>query len=158
MLIVISGTPGTGKTALALFLAKKLGYYRLDLSSYYKQISSGYDRKKQCYVVDLKKFTESVKRELKQHPKMIIDSHIAHTLPKKIIDLCIVLICSDLKRLKKRLQKKHYPQQKIRENLDAEIFQVCLAEAVEKGLKVILLDTSKKTYYNALLSKLKQSL
>ncbi|NQV91378.1 AAA family ATPase, partial [Candidatus Woesearchaeota archaeon] len=48
-LIVISGTPGTGKTTWAKILAKKLKYARLDLHDHYKEISTGYNRRKQAY-------------------------------------------------------------------------------------------------------------
>ena len=34
--------------------------------------------------------------------------------------------------------------EKIRTNLDCEIFDVCLVEALDKGHKVKIIDTSKK--------------
>lgn len=165
--IVISGTPGTGKSTLAEMLVKELGYSRLILSKYYQQLSRRYNKTKQCYDIDMQKFTalvEKIKRDKnrdkeikhkemngeikkkesnKKIEKIIIDSHIAHLLPKKLVDLCIVLICSDLKKLQKRLEQREYSKKKIRENMDAEIFQVCLTEAKEKGHKVVVLDTAK---------------
>ncbi len=156
--IVISGTPGTGKSTLAEMLAKEPGYSRLILSKYYTKISRRYNKTKQCYDIDLQKFTalvEKIKRDKetkhkdrkgkskKNIEKIIIDSHIAHLLPKKLVDLCVILICSDLKKLQKRLKQRKYSKKKIRENMDAEIFQVCLTEAKEKGHKVMVLDTAK---------------
>lgn len=142
VLIAISGSPGVGKSTLAKTLATKLQLERLDLHHYYKRISTGYNRSKQSYDVDYKKFELLVKEKLQQSKKgLVIDSHISHLLPKKMVDLCIVLICSDLKKLEKRLKARRYSKQKIRENLDAEIFQVCLAEAQEKGHQVITFDT-----------------
>jgi broad-specificity NMP kinase len=46
-----------------------------------------------------------------------------------------------LKKLKKRLEKRNYSKSKIRENLDAEIFDVCLVEAKEKGHKIKVIET-----------------
>ena len=63
--IIISGTPGTDKTALAKHLVDKLGYARLDLHDHYKTISYGYNKKKKCYDVDLKKFEKLVKAKIK---------------------------------------------------------------------------------------------
>ena len=135
-LVVITGTPGVGKSTLAKQLSKKLGFYRLDLSKYYKQISAGYNRRKKCYDIDLPKFEKLVggkikeliegqKKEKRQKSQkgLIIDSHIAHLLPRKWVDLCVVLTCSDLKKLEKRLEKRGYSRRKIQENLEAEIFQ-----------------------------------
>ena len=145
VLIIISGSPGTGKSTLARSLAKKQGFERLNLHNYYRQISKGYDQKKQSHIIDYKKFEKLVREKKKQAAKgLIIDSHISHLLPKKKVDLCIVLTCSDLKTLEARLKKRKYSLKKIRENLDAEIFQVCLAEAEERKHKVLVFDTSKK--------------
>ncbi|MEK6809599.1 MAG: adenylate kinase family protein [Nanoarchaeota archaeon] len=144
ILIVITGSPGVGKSTLAKFLVKKIKLERLDLHHHYKRISVGYNHSKQSYDVDYDKFEKLVKEKLQQSKHgLIIDSHISHLLPKKMVDLCIVLICSDLKKLEKRLKARKYSKKKIRENLDAEIFQVCLAEAKEKRHKIIVFDTAK---------------
>jgi len=142
-LIVISGTPGTGKTTLAIWLSKKLDIPRLDLHDYYKQISIRYDRSGKCYDIDMKKFEKLIEAKLKESD-LIVDTHIAHLLPKKLISLCVVTTCSNLKKLETRLEERKYPKKKVRENLDSEIFQVCLNEAKEVGHKTIVIDTSKK--------------
>ncbi len=143
MLIIISGTPGTGKSTLAKTLTKKLSFHRLNLHHYYKKISLSYNKKKQCYNVDIKKFEKLVKEKLKQHPNLIVDSHISHYLPKKLVDLCIITKCSDLKKLKQRLQKRKYSKKKIEENLECEIFDVCLNEAKQNKHKILVVDTCK---------------
>ncbi len=144
LLLVISGTPGTGKVALAKELAKKLGFQRLDLHDYYPRIAIKYNRAKQCYDLNLKKFEQLVRKKKKEALKdLIIDSHVAHLLPKQLVDLCVVLTCSNLKKLEKKLRQRKYSKKKIRENLDAEIFQVCLMEAQEQGHKVVVFDSCK---------------
>ncbi|MBW2984866.1 AAA family ATPase [Candidatus Woesearchaeota archaeon] len=144
--IIVTGTPGTGKTALAKKLSKKLGYAYIDVNKIIKdnKLKEGYDRKKKCYIVDTKKLTESLIETIKKATNdLIIDSHLSHYLPKKHVDLCIVTKCG-LKELKKRLEKKKkYPKSKVRENLDCEIFDICLNEAREIGHKVIVINTTK---------------
>ena len=135
--IIITGTPGAGKSTLAKKLAQELKFQRVDLDKHYKVISTGYNKKKQSYDIDIKKFTRLIKEKAKTR-NIIVDSHIAQLLPK-----CIALTCSDLKKLKRRLQNRNYSKKKIRENLDVEIFQVCLQEARERGHKIIIVDACK---------------
>ena len=75
-----------------------------------------------------------------------------------MVDLCIVLTCSNLKELEKRLKKRKYSKAKIRENLDAEIFQTCLMGAKEGGHKVVVVDTSKKIDVERFLERIKSLL
>src|SRR3989338_8520696 len=131
---------------LAIALAKKLQFERLDLHNYYKSISSGYNSKKQAYDIDKNKFMALVKKKLSHTKKgLVIDSHISHLLPQKLVDVCIVLTCSNLKILQKRLQQRKYPKEKVRENLDTEIFQVCLTEAREQGHRIKVFDTTNSS-------------
>ncbi|GAF74200.1 unnamed protein product, partial [marine sediment metagenome] len=80
--------------------------------------------------------------------------HLSHYLPKKYIDLCIITKCN-LKTLEKRLKKKRYNKAKIRENLDCEIFDICLNEAKEAKHKILIIDTTKGININKILNKIK---
>lgn len=144
--IIVSGTPGTGKTELAKALAKKLNYNYVDVNKLIKEnhLSDGYDNKRKCEIIDtgkLAKFLVDIIKNSKEN--LVIDSHLAHYLPSKYIDLCIITKCG-LKQLKKRLEKKGYNNEKIRENLDSEIFDICLNEAAEKGHTILIIDTTGK--------------
>lgn len=141
-IIAVSGTPGTGKTKFAKDLAKKLKYEYVDVHNMIKKekLHEHYDFKRKSYVVDEKKLVKFLVKNFKG--KFVLDSHLSHYIPKKYAEKCYVLKC-DLKVLKKRLVSRKYSKQKIRENLDAEIFDVCLVEALEKGHDVILIDSTK---------------
>ncbi len=146
--IIVGGTPGTGKTTLAKRLAKKLNFHYLDVNKIIEKynISEGYDKKRDTKIIDTKKLNLALTKEIRNFKQskegIIIDSHLSHYLPKKYVDLCIVTKCN-LKELENRLKKKKYSKSKIRENLDAEIFDVCLNEAKENRHKVIVIDTTK---------------
>ena len=143
-LIIITGTPGTGKSTLAKALAKKYKLFRLDLHQHYRKVSLSYDPQKKCYDIDVNKLKKLVQKTIQEHPEgVIFDSHIAHLLPTKMIKVCIVLTCSNLKELQRRLKRRKYSKAKIKENLEAEIFQVCLEEAEEKGHKLIIVDAAR---------------
>lgn len=150
--IIVTGTPGTGKTTLSKQLARKLSLNYLDVNLIIKKygLSEGYDKKRKTKIIDTKKLNKAIIMEMTNYKKarkiktngVIIDSHLSHYLPKKYVDLCIVTKCS-LKVLKKRLENKGYSKNKVRENLDAEIFGICLEEAKENGHNVLIIDTTK---------------
>ena len=80
---------------------------------------------------------------------LIIDSHLSHYLPKEYVDLCIIAKC-DIKELNKRLKKRKYLKNKIQENIQAEIFDVCYDEASERRHNILKIDTSKGFNINRL--------
>jgi len=182
--IIVTGIPGTGKTTLAKELAKKLNFQYIDVNKVIKdnKLSEKYDKKRKSKIVDIKKLNKVLINNIKkinnkQDPiknnsnilkkinkfktnnkiikGIIIDSHLSHYLPKKYVDLCVVTKCN-LKILEKRLKKRRYSKKKIRENMDAEIFDVCLNESREAGHKVIVIITTKdiKKEINSIMKKL----
>ena len=145
--IAITGTPGTGKTTLGRKMAREKGCKYVDVTKLVKEnkLYDSYDRKKKAYDVDVKKLNRFlIKMILSETQKktkcLLIDSHMSHYLPSRYVDLCIVTK-TDLKTLKKRLEKRGYSKSKVRENMDAEIFDVCLQEAKEEGHKIRVLKT-----------------
>ncbi len=152
MIIIVTGTPATGKTKVAKEIAKRLEYKYIDVNSIIKEnkLTEDYDNKLKSKIVDINKLKKIL---MKIKGNAVIDSHLSHYLPKKFVDLCIVTKC-DLKVLKKRLEKRGYNKEKIRENLNAEIFDVCLIEASEKKHKIMIIDTSKKVDFNKIINKI----
>ena len=148
--IIVTGTPGTGKTDVSKKLAYKLKYFYLDVNKIISKygLSEGYDRKRKTKIIDTNKLNRRLILEIKNINKnkkyngIIIDSHLSHYLPKKYADFCIVAKCS-IKELNKRLKKKKFHQSKIKENIEAEIFDVCLNEAIKMKHDVIVADTTK---------------
>ena len=148
-LIAVTGTPGVGKSAIAKKLSLLLDYAYLNGSELVKtaHLAEKYDKRRRTAVVDASLFTHAVLKvrdsEAKKGSKgLLVDSHMAHFLPKKAVSACIVLSCS-LPELSQRLAKRGYSKAKIRENLDAEIFDTILVEAFENGHKIIKFDATK---------------
>ena len=135
--IVVTGTPGTGKTTVAKKIAKLLGYRYVDVNQVitHHKLSEGYDRKRKCKIIDTKRLNLIlIKLITASKEGLVIDSHLSHFLPKKYVDICIVTRCK-LKTLKRRLSKRGYDKNKVQENLESEIFEICLTEAKENEIK-----------------------
>ncbi len=145
-IIVVSGTPAAGKTRLSKKLSKILDFRYTDVNNLIKKekLYDSYDKSKRCYVVNTKKLNNFLKSLIKDSEKdLIIDSHLSHFLPKKYVDLCIITTC-DIKILNKRLEKRKYSKNKIKDNLESEIFEICLIEAKKKKHNIHIIDCSKK--------------
>lgn len=144
MVICVTGTPGTGKTTYSKKLAKKLKYKYVDVSKIIKEekLYEEYDRKNKEYVVDEKKLSKFLLELTKVDKELVIDSHLSHYLKAKNVEKVIVMKC-ELKELKKRLDKRKYNKQKIQDNMDSEIFDICKNEAEELGHKVEVLWSTK---------------
>lgn len=160
--ICVTGVPSTGKTIVAKKLAEKYGfqYFEVNKAITKNKLAEGYDKKRKTKVIDtqkLNKFLIKHVNQLKANKKIkgiIIDSHLSHYLPRKYVNLVIVTKC-DIQELNKRLKKRKYPKNKIQENLQAEIFDVCYNEAVESKHKVIIVDTTKGFNISSIVRKLK---
>ena len=140
--ICVTGAVGTGKTELSKKLAKHLKFEYLDVSKLKNKLSEGYDKEKKCEIIDIKKLNKFLIEKIKSSGNIIIDSHMSHYLPKKYVDLCIVTKC-EIKVLKNRLKKRNYSLSKIKDNIEAEIFDVCLLEAKKRKHVILVVDTTK---------------
>jgi len=63
--IVVSGTPGTGKTFVSKKIAKKLKFYYLDVNKAVSKYTllEGYDKKRKTMIVDTKKLNKFLAKE-----------------------------------------------------------------------------------------------
>lgn len=155
--IIVSGTPGTGKTTLSKELVKRFDLEYIDVNEIIKseKLSDGFDEKRNCDIIDTEKLNEIlVELILNSNKQLIIDSHLSHYLPKKYVKLCIITKCG-LGELKKRLVKRGYDGDKVRENLDSDIFDVCLIDAQEFGHNVYVVETDKEIDYEKIGNKIK---
>lgn len=155
-IIIVTGTPGTGKTVLAKKLANLLNFTYIDINLIIKskKLNLNYDKKRSTYVININKLNRILIDLIKNSNRsLIIDSHLSHCLPNKLVNLCIVTKCN-LKVLVKRLKKRKYNFNKIRENMDSEIFDICLNEAVEDKHNVMIIDTAKRIDYKKIIRKI----
>jgi len=131
MTIAVTGVPGTGKTTIAKLLSKRIGFTYIDLNKLAedKNLYTGYDKKRNCKIVDIKKIDNEIKKKVDQKDRMVLDSHYSHLLS---VDK-VILLKLNTKELRERLEKRKYLESKIMENLQAEIMDVIKSEIEEKG-------------------------
>lgn len=130
--VIITGTPGTGKTSIASKLGD-LGYLSINLYDFAKEHDCiiGRDEERDSMVVDTDKLNACLERYLEAgYGIVIIDSHYADVVPEKYVSKCFVL-SAEISALKKRLEQRGYSELKIQENIESEIMQVCWIDSLE---------------------------
>ena len=135
MRVAITGTPGTGKTSVSALLRER-GHDVLDMTQYIKDngLREEYDAERDTYDVDVERLNDC----LADHDNIIFEGHLAHFMD---VDSVIVLRCHpDV--MKGRLEARGYSEEKVRENIQAEVLDVILFEAVESGIPTFSVDTS----------------
>ncbi|VVB69865.1 Putative adenylate kinase [uncultured archaeon] len=129
--IVITGTPGVGKTTIAKLLSKKTGLKYISANDFLKKYKG---IKK--HVADLKKLKKLSKI------KGIIEGHLCCEVK---IHSKIFVLRLDPKILEQRLKKRGYSRKKIYDNLLSEILDYCLIVSEKKYPQVIQINCTKKT-------------
>ncbi|KAL9640480.1 MAG: hypothetical protein Q9164_000230 [Protoblastenia rupestris] len=129
--IIITGTPGVGKTSHCERLAESTGLKQLSINKVVKErgCHAGWDEEYKSLIVDDDKLLDSLEDEVPLGG-YILDWHACDLFPQSWIDLVVVLR-TDSTKLYDRLKARDYPERKLQENLDSEIMEVLLEEARE---------------------------
>ena len=128
--VIITGTPGTGKTTLSKLLSKE-GYSFIEVGKLVKEenLYEYFDDETDSYVVndDLlnARLIELIEKNSSSNP-LILDGHVVE-LPPAYVASCIVLRTS-IGLLRQRLMDRSYTDEKIEENVEAEIMEVILTD------------------------------
>lgn len=135
MLIALTGTPGVGKSTVAKILERR-GYRVFSVNELAEKFGCILGEEEGSKVVDVDKLAKEVRKVEKD--LTIIEGHLSHLLKP---DLAIVLRCNPIE-LKKRLEERGWSTEKILENVEAEIVDVILIEAMENVKEVYEVDTT----------------
>ncbi|KAH9937564.1 P-loop containing nucleoside triphosphate hydrolase protein [Fomitopsis serialis] len=145
--IVITGTPGTGKTTHAQLLVEEspVPLKHINVGEWVKEqeLYEEYDEDWQSYTVDEDKLLDALE-PIASAGGVILDWHTSDIFPERWVDLVVVLRC-DHTQLWERLEKRGYPSKKIQENNEAEIMEVVLDEARSSYAPEIVVDLKSES-------------
>ncbi|MFQ5883845.1 MAG: adenylate kinase family protein [Thermoplasmata archaeon] len=140
MLVVMTGTPGTGKTAVCERLREE-GYQVVNLNELAAETNTvvGVDSERDVDIVDVDALREKVSGL--ENDVIFLDGHFSHLMD---VDLSIVLRCNP-NELKKRLEAKNWNEKKVKENVEAEAVDAITIESVESVKETYEVDTTRRT-------------
>jgi adenylate kinase len=148
--ILITGTPCTGKTTTAKQLTAKLDALYINLTDYAKtyDLTSGEDKQRKTIIIDEEKMHQKLTETINATDKanIIIDGHYASAVTPANLVTNVFVLRRNPKELKRFMEKCGFEGAKLWENLSAEILDVCLIEAVQaQSGKVCELDITGRT-------------
>ena len=148
--ILITGTPCVGKTTTAKRLAQKLNADYINLTEYAKthSLTLGEDKERNTTIIDEEnmqtKLSETI--DASNNTNIVIDGHYASAVTPTQHVAQVFVLRRNPKELKILMEKCGYTGSKMWENLQAEIIDVCLGEAVEVHAgRVCELDVTGRT-------------
>jgi adenylate kinase len=140
----LSGTPGTGKTAIASALSG-MGWHVIELGDLARSSGAvvGRDEERATDEVDMD-LLEGALAGASEGPdprRRLLVGHYAHLMP---CDAVVVLRTSP-GVLRRRLEDRGWPPSKVQENVEAEAVGVVLVESMERdeAVPVYEVDTSR---------------
>lgn len=124
MRIVVTGSPGAGKTSLAKALGRKLKCRVLNEKDFALEKGIGkWDKKAEELVIPLHEFAVALNELLEKEKNIIVEGHLLCEL-KLRADLAI-LVKVEPEELEQRLRKRGYGEEKVQDNVFCEANDYC---------------------------------
>ncbi|XP_058743132.1 adenylate kinase isoenzyme 6 homolog isoform X1 [Vicia villosa] len=129
--ILVTGTPGTGKTTTATALAEATQLRHINIGELVKEknLHDGWDDELDSYILNEDLVCDELE-DVMEEGGNIVDYHGCDFFPERWFNYVVVLQ-TDNTILYDRLTKRGYKESKLSNNVESEIFQVLLEEAKE---------------------------
>jgi adenylate kinase len=151
-IIIITGTPGVGKTEISKALSARLGasYANLEDIVRDENLVSETDKERRTPIVNVRRLSKRIKEIILSSPKdIVIEGHYAPDVVSSKIVSSVFVFRRDPEELEAEFQARGYDEKKTSENITSELLDVCLVNAIEKyGIeKVDEIDVTRMDTY-----------
>ncbi|GBG58933.1 hypothetical protein CBR_g24285 [Chara braunii] len=143
--ILVTGTPGCGKTSTSSMLANATGLRHINVGEFVRtnELHDGWDDEYSCYIVNEDKLCDELEDTMCEGGN-IVDYHICEFFPERWFD-GVVVLQTDNSVLYERLTARGYSGRKLSENMECEIMQVVLESARESYKPEIVMAMQSNT-------------
>jgi len=151
-IIIITGTPGVGKTSVARLLSSKIRATHVNLTELAEKerLIIEFDQARNSKVIDETRIKEKLIEILGcSRGDIVVDGHYAVFVTPKEHVTHVFVLRRDPIELKRLLEKRGFSGQKLWENLAAEILDVCLVDSLNlmpEGVKICEIDVTDKAF------------
>lgn len=144
--LLITGTPGTGKSTLSAQVAERCGLVHVDVSQFAieHQLVEGWDEQLATNILDEDGVLDALEPDMSGPKGRVVDYHSSELFPERWFDIVFVLR-TDNSVLHPRLVARGYSNEKVTANVECEIFQVCLDEAMASYQKELVYELKSNT-------------
>jgi len=126
MRVVVTGTPGTGKTTVTERFDAALPVIHLNAVVNEAGLTAGRDEDRDTAIVDMGAVADWLDANAPE--EAVVESHLAHRFPADRV----VVLRAHPETIERRLRERGEPDATVRENAESEALDVVLAEAVER--------------------------
>ncbi|XP_075471645.1 adenylate kinase isoenzyme 6-like [Ascaphus truei] len=136
--VLLTGTPGVGKTTLGKELAARAGLIHVNVGDLAKEgnLYEGYDEEYDCPILDEDRVIDELEDRMSEGGG-IVDYHGCDFFPERCFNLVFVLR-GDNALLYERPESRGYKEKKLQDNLQCEIFQTIYEEPAESYQREIV--------------------
>jgi adenylate kinase len=132
-IIIVTGTPGVGKTVLAKLLAKQTNSLYLDVGDLVKRerLYQRYDRRSKTFIINERRLSRRLTKYfvLNKGKGIVVDAHSFDRFMPRQPNMIGLVLRLDPLTLARRLKLRGWARQKIWENVEAELIDLSLYEA-----------------------------
>ncbi|MBN2066925.1 MAG: AAA family ATPase [Candidatus Diapherotrites archaeon] len=129
MRIIITGSPGTGKTTVAKALGKSTGHKVLNEKQFAMEKGIGkWDAEENELVIPLQAFASEVNKLLERESKVILEGHLLCELRLKADFVVVIRVHPEV--LEARLEGRGYKADKVQDNVFCEGIDYCKKHAL----------------------------
>lgn len=145
--ILIGGTPGTGKTMVSKVLGSRLGVDVFTLGNLADEYGciSAQDKLRDTGIIDEDCLVDALVKLVETKGKrLIVEGHYIDLVPSSAVQWVFILRTHP-ETLRGRLAERNYKDEKVKENVEAEVLGVCQLDALDSfgEDRVLEIDTSE---------------
>ncbi|NWS49267.1 KAD6 kinase, partial [Probosciger aterrimus] len=128
--VLLTGTPGVGKTTLGKELASRTGMAYVNVGDMAKdgELYEGFDEEYDCPILDEDRVIDELEDKMNEGG-VIVDYHGCDFFPERWFHIVFVLRTEN-SFLYDRLESRGYKGKKLQDNIQCEIFQTLYEEAL----------------------------